>query len=239
MLNHQPSVQREIERSALRWWADAGVDALVDDVPTPWLDRGVARKVAEAAHAPPTKVADTLAELVAQVTSIDALDSHAPHDQRIAASGNPTAELMVVIDMPEPDDWRSGQLMSGEAGTLFDAMLSAIKLDRSDCYIAALCPARLAGGMIPAELIDPLASAMRRHIVLAAPKKLWAMGVAVNRVVIGADAVPGRGDKRFLNYEGRNMEAVGSFSPRLLLQQPKRKAGAWADMQALMRGNDA
>jgi uracil-DNA glycosylase len=226
-------------RSALDWWVEAGVDTLVDEAPVPWLARGKAKTVAAAVESPAQKAAGTLAELTAQLASLPALDASASKTQRIAASGNAQADLMVMIDMPEADDATTGTLLGGEAGALFDKMLGAIQLDRTQCYIAAFCPARLPGGSIPVELIDILSDLARRHVALAAPKKLWIMGMAASRALIGPDAVFGQGSLRHVNQDGAIVEAVASFSPRMLLQQPKRKAAAWADMQALMRGLDA
>lgn len=223
-------------RSALSWWIDAGVDVTIDEAPVPWLARAKSKPVAEATLAQPSKPATTLTELSELISACSALDPFAPHTHRIVASGNAQADLMVMIDMPEADDASAGILISGEAGELFDKMLAAISLDRTRCYIAAFCPARLPGGSIPAELIEPLSDFARRHVALAAPKKLWIMGMAASRALIGADAVFGQGSLRHVNHSGVTIEAVASFSPRMLLQQPKRKAAAWADMQALMQG---
>lgn len=235
MLNTVPPVQREMVRSALGWWIDAGVDTLVDEAPVPWLSRAKS-KTAVPLAAPAPKAAETLADLTRQLVTLPALDAFAPRLQRIAASGNAQADLMVMIDMPEADDASAAMLISGEAGSLFDKMLSAIQRDRSQCYVATFCPARLPGGSIPSELIDPLGPLARRHVALVAPKRLWIMGMAASRALIGADAVFGQGNLRHVNHDGVKVTAVASFSPRMLLQQPKRKAAAWTDMQALMQG---
>ncbi len=236
MLNPSTTVQREMVRSALTWWVDAGVDVTIDEVPVPWHDRLRSNPGHESAPVPPAKSVTSLAELTGQLVTLPALDPFAPRTHRIAASGNPLSDLMVMIDMPEVDDATNGILIGGEAGELFDRMLAAISLDRTRCYIAAFCPARLPGGSIPSELIDPLSRLASHHVLLAAPKKLWIMGLAASRALIGADAVFGQGRIRHVNQDGMIIEAVASFSPRMLLQQPKRKAAAWADMQALMQG---
>jgi uracil-DNA glycosylase len=239
MLNPSVPVQREMVRSALSWWVDAGVDVTVDEMPAPWMARNKPKPVAATVVSQPAIMAETLVELTAQIVALPALDPLALPGRRIAASGNPQADLMVMIDMPEVDDAATGLLIGGEAGDLFGKMLAAIQLDRSQCYIAAFCPTRLPGGTIPADLIDQLSNFAQRHVTLAAPKKLWIMGMAASRALIGADAMFGQGRIRHVNYGDTMVEAVASFSPRMLLQQPKRKAAAWVDMQALMRGIDA
>lgn len=239
MLNASTPVQSEIVRSALDWWVAAGVDTSVDEDPVPWLARGAAKPAIALRPAPALKAATTLADLTAQLCDLSALDPFAPRSHRIAASGNAAADLMVMIDMPEAEDAAAARLISGEAGDLFEKMLAAIQRDRGQCYLAAFCPARLPGGGIPAEIVAPLGDLARSHVAMVRPKKLWIMGMAASRALIGADAVFGAGRLRHVNHPNGNVEAVASFSPRMLLQQPKRKAGAWADMQALMRGMDA
>lgn len=239
MLNASTPVQSEIVRSALDWWVAAGVETLVDEHPVAWLSRGAAKPAAALHSASKPKAASTLAELTSQICDLPVLDPFAPRSHRIAASGNPAADLMIMVDMPEPEDVATTCLISGEAGDLFEKMLSAIQRDRSQCYVASYCPARLPGGSIPAEIVEPLSELARSHVAMVRPKKLWIMGMAASRALIGSDAVFGAGRLRHVNHLNGNVEAVASFSPRMLLQQPKRKAGAWADMQALMRGMDA
>jgi uracil-DNA glycosylase len=230
-------------RSLVGWWADAGVDQLIDEVPTPWLER-VAQKAAPVVEArkPQAKVPQTpempcdLAGFSNWLMALPALNPICPPAQRIAASGNPAADLMVLIDVPEPEDAANGALLSGSAGALFDRMLAAIKRDRQSVYIAAICPGRPPGGSIAEELLVDLAPLARQHIALVAPKRLWLMGQTASRAALGVDEASVRGRLGNFNHEGVNVTTVASVSPRFLLANPKRKAAAWADMQMLIEG---
>lgn len=233
--------------SLIGWWADAGVDQAIDEVPTPWLDRKakvdapVARS--EMPRAAPRPIAPQVPEMPATLPAfVQWLGAHpmlgpiCPPDQRIVASGNPDADLMILIDVPEPGDAANGALLSGQAGALFDKMLAAIERDRRSTYIAAICPGRPPGGSITEELLIDLAPLARQHIALAAPKRLWLMGQTASRAALGVDEAATRGRLGNFNHEGVNVTAVASFSPRFLLANPKRKAAAWADMQMLIEG---
>jgi uracil-DNA glycosylase len=237
MLATAHPVHSETIASALAWWADAGVDTLVSEAPTPWLARA-GKFVAPAPLPEPVAAAKpaSLTEVIDRLRALPALDTVAPVGQRLPASGPADADLMAIIDMPEPGDVAAGALISGEAGVLFDKMLAAIGRDRASVYVAALCPARSAGGMVPAALVEELAEYARQHIGFSGAKRVWVMGQTASRALIGADARPGRAEKRNINHNGGNVEAVASFSPRLLLQNAKLKKAAWDDMQALMRG---
>ncbi len=126
---------RTIAASALDWWRDAGADASIDESPRDWLAAveppkpvARARAVAEPA-AMVLPLPATLAAFEAWRTGSDAPEAGWP-SQPIAAQGPSSADLMILIDLPEREDGDSGILMSGPVGRLFDRMLAAIGRDR-------------------------------------------------------------------------------------------------------------
>jgi DNA polymerase len=227
--------------SLMAWWNEMGVDTLIDENPVPWLDRARAKAPLVSEPAPPAEIRmpSTLPAFSRWLADSPDIPDAGPPGRRIAVSGNPQAPLMVMIDMPELGDADAGHLLSGDAGELFDRMLAALKLDRDSAYIAALCPGRVPTGLVPAASEPRLAEIGRRHIALAAPKQLWLMGSAVSRAILGMELAQARGTLHKINHENGTVEAVASFSPRFLLQSPRRKADAWADMQMLIKGNSA
>jgi uracil-DNA glycosylase len=245
MLEATNPVQSEMITAALDWWVNAGVDCIIDEVPVPWLERAKAAQplpaqVATTAPKPVVltePVPKTLPAFVEWLATTASLPSCGPPAQRLVAAGDPHASLMVMIDMPEIADPAQGLLLSGDVGDLFEKMLSAIHQTRESIYLACFSPGRPAGGILSAPMLAQLTPLAWQHIDLIGPKRLWLMGQTVSRAIIGPDAAPGTGIKRKINHEGRNVESVASFSPSFLLANPKRKAAAWADMQALTEGN--
>lgn len=218
-----------------------GVDTLVDEHPVAWLDRAkpVAKAPAIAAPPPEIRMPSTLPAFTRWLMDSPDVPEAGPPARRMAVSGNPEAELMIMVDMPEIGDPDAGHLLSGDVGELFDRMLGALKFDRQSCYIAALCPGRAPTGMLSKQSEPRLGEIALHHIALKAPKFLWLMGSAVSRAILGVELVAARGTLHKINHEYGNVEAVVSFSPRYLLQNPRRKADAWADMQMLTKGNNA
>ncbi len=231
------SVSPHLMASALRWWQESGVDVISGDVPVSWLTSSAppprANTAADARPAPPPLPA-TLADLHNWLADDKNLAFAGPAKLRYPAFGQAGAELMVLTDMPEIEDAKSGALLTGPAGELFDKMLSALKLDRSQIYGAALCPARPAGGRLPDDAIEELRRIGLHHIALAAPKRLWLLGQSTGRTIFGADSAANGSHLQTLNHSGVKVTAITSLHPRVLLQQPKRKAQVWAEMQLLM-----
>jgi uracil-DNA glycosylase len=247
MLNGGQHRLRDAVASALGWWADAGVDMLADEEVRDWLTAPArpapvapphpapasqADQPAPAPAAPATLPAD-LAGLLALLAGGDYAPRPAPPHLRVAPAGDPAAPLMIVTDMPEAGDERSG-LFSGETATLYDAMLAAMGLDRARVYCAPLSPARFAGGRIDERHVDPLARIMRRHLSLATPRAVLLFGDEAARVLLGPDALAKRGGIRFVNHDGGEIPAICITHPRTLRRAPAAKAAAWRDMRLLI-----
>lgn len=227
--------------SALEWWQDAGVDTLVDEAPRNWLAPPEARPAAAAPAAGvdpvPAALPATLTEFEAWRIGADAPD--AGWGVPIAPQGAAASGLMIVVDMPERDDGRAGTLLSGDVGRLFDRMLAAIGRDRQSIYLASLAVARPASGRIAPEMTAPLADLARHHVALVRPRRLLVMGDAANRVLLGTSAAASPPLLHVFKHDAGQTEAVATFHPRFLLDQPAQKARAWRDLQMLIEGMGA
>jgi uracil-DNA glycosylase family 4 len=223
--------------SVLGWWRDAGVDTTVADSPRNWLAEPMGGAPAPVAPKPAAvERPATLAALRAWMESAPALPDGSLPGRRLLAEGDPASNLMILIDMPEPADGAAGRLLSDDTGRLLDRMLAAIGRDRGSIYLASLCLARPAGGRIDPAGLAAIADIARQHVTLAAPKRLLLMGQAVSRAILATELVEIRGELRIVNHGGVSVEAVASFAPRFLIQNPARKADAWRDLRVLTGG---
>lgn len=224
--------------SVLDWWADAGVDVLVDDAVRDWFAVPVAKV---AAPAPGTAAA--VGSTSALPPSIEAFAAwrtgpEAPEagwsGVSLAASGPANAKVMVLIDCPEREDGDAGALLSGAAGRLFDRMLAAVGLARDEVHLAAVCARRPAAGRVPREVEARLGEVARHLVELAAPERLLLLGEATSRAILAADRASVRGSLQPFNHKGGQTQVVASHHPRLLIERPALKAESWRDLQLLM-----
>ncbi len=229
--------------SLISWWQEMGVDSLIDEVPVPWLERAKPLKQSQTVAsiavqpAPKADLPADLPQFLDWFMTTDTLPESGPASQRIAPSGDASADLMILFDMPDVEDRTN--LLSGEVGDLFDRMLEKIERNRSTIYLATLTPNRIPSGILPEASLMKLGEIARHHIALATPKRLWILGGAASRAVLGVDVVEARGSLHKINHNGSIVEAVASYHPRFLLRNPRRRNDAWADMQMLIKGIDA
>jgi DNA polymerase len=232
MLNGGQHRFRDVIASAIGWWADAGLDTIVDEQARDWLSPAKAAPAAPiAAAAPASSLPDSIEALHTLLAAGAYAPQPAPPSRRIAPSGAIASDLMIVADMPDADDVAT--LFTGETARLFDAMLAAMGLDRTRIYLAPFLPARSAGRIAPGQG-EALAALMRRHIALAAPRALMIFGDEAACRLIGPEALQNRGGLRAVNHDGGTVPAIATFHPRHLRRMPALKAGAWADMRLLL-----
>src|SRR4051812_25352627 len=228
--------------SALAWWAEAGVDTLVGEEPRDWL-RPKAGGDAEApiAEAPPAPASPTqefpaqLELFRAWLASTEDLAFAAPAAPRICPAGDPASGLMILADMPSGEDCSAGTLISGEAGRLFERMLAAIGRARGLFYLAALSCIRSPSGQLNGEAMRSCAALARHHVGLAAPKALLLFGDACAKALLGLSVPQARGRWHEIATHAGPVKALATIAPRQLLEAPRLKALAWADLQMLIK----
>lgn len=237
------SLDRAHAASLLRWWKDAGVDALVEDTPRDWLRASAAPAAGREAKPAPREQAlaespalpPTLPEFLAWLRDSPDVPEARWGRNRLLPSGDPSSDLMILVDMPEPGDAEAGRLLAGEVGELFDKMLVAIGRSRETVWLAPIATVR-AIGRVPDQAAHRLVDIARHQIALVRPKRLLTMGERPNRALIGTDWQKRRGDYHLLNLGGVSIETVGTFHPSLLHSSPSYKKEAWKDLQLLTKG---
>lgn len=242
MTELQTAVDPRLVAAALQWWDDMGVDTLVEDEAQPWLGRvavaspaPVARSKAEEAP-PPAALPATLEAFVEWLSTDDSVPEAGPRHLRVKPFGTPGAKITIITDMPEQGDAESGALLSGEVGRLFDRMLAAIGLTREAVYCFPLVPGRPPSGRASVESYARLGEIAKHHLGLVNPEQVWLLGQSTSRALLGLDATVTHKTNQKINHIRSIVPAIASLPPRLLLQNPQRKAAVWQDMQMLIGG---
>lgn len=226
-------------QSLLGWWRDAGVDTLVDEAPRDWLAEprpAAVTSTPTVPHSTPEALPQTLLAFRTWIEEAETLPDGSTKGRRIFPEGDAASGLMILVDMPEPADSVAGTLLSDEAGRLFDRMLATIGRERGSVWLGSLVLARPAGGRIDPERAEAIGAFAKHHVVLARPRRLLLMGQAASRAVLGMELVAARGRLHAVNHGGVTMEAVATFAPRFLIQNPQRKADSWRDLRLLIEG---
>ena len=220
--------------SVIGWWIEAGVDVAIQEKPRAWLGAAAAAPSPElAAVALPAPGDELPASFEAfrnwlgQTPSLPFANGNV---RRVLPQGIEAAEIMLLADMPTPEDVADGQPIAGHAWELTERMLAAIGFSTDQAYVASLSCFHSPGTRLAGADLEACAAIARRHVDLAKPKRLLLLGDAPCRALLGKPLTAARGHVH--KIEG--VRTVATFHPRFLLDRPSNKALAWQDLLLLM-----
>ncbi len=148
--------------------------------------------------------------------------------------GNPKARLMFIGEGPGQDEDLAGEPFVGAAGQLLNRIIDAIRLRRSDVYIANVVKCRPPGNRLPeADEIETCLPFLRRQIAAIRPLFICTLGGCAAHALLGNSEPISRLRGRFLDYEG--IRIMPTFHPAYLLRNPEKKREVWEDMKLLMK----
>lgn len=247
-LHSNPGFTGQEAAALLVWWREAGVDTLVSDTPTSWLDipeEVLVPSPAIVAETPRSKLAKEAP--IAQpkskedFSSFESLAALADYVQKTwpntpFADGQAESGLMILGEGPSAEDLRQGRPFTGPAGLFLDRMLRAIGRDRSSAYISLIAPRRRIPGPVPEDAIAADLALTRAHIRLAKPKVLLLLGGPAVQTLTGNKSPISkiRGEwLPLIHPELQSIQAVATYNPAYLLRRPEAKAQSWADLLEL------
>ena len=220
--------------SVIGWWIEAGVDVAIQEQPRAWLGATATVTSPEprtlAAPGPTQDIPASLEAFRNWLGETPALPFAKTNARRALPLGIGAAEVMLLADMPTPEDVAEGQPIAGQAWDLTQRMLAAISFDRDQTYVAGLTCFHSPGTRLSGNDLEACATLARRHVALAKPKRLLLLGDAPCRALLGKPLTAARGHV----HKVEGVRAVATFHPRFLLDRPSNKALAWKDLLLLM-----
>lgn len=222
----------DIAATTLDWWAESGVDIVLDDVARDWLAPPAPRAVAA-----PVAAADPIQTGPGDYAGFWSWRSGAGAPERdwsaaiLSPEGPHDADLLLLVDHPNGDS-----MLGGEEGALLDRILAAIGRSRDDVLIAGLAMARPIADAISPDAIPALATAAHRLLALTPAKTVMTIGHTTSRAVLEADGAPATRGLHGINRSGRELQALAIAHPRFMMKHPQAKREAWRCLQSLLGG---
>ncbi len=222
----------ELAASALEWWADAGVDMLVEDEARDWLARPT-----RTASVSPTPAAAPIETGPADYASFWEwrLGPTAPEqgwgNPILPPEGPQDADLLILVDQPNGDT-----LIGDIEGAMFDRILASIRRSREDVLIAGLAMARPLADTLSPDALPPLSAATERLFSLTPAKTVLIVGHTTSRAILAPDGAPVPRALHAINRTGRELQALAIAHPRFMMKHPQVKREAWRCLQSLLGG---
>jgi len=149
----------------------------------------------------------------------------------ILGAGDAAADWLFVSDAPSRLDLEHYQLFSGRAGQLYEAMLNAMGLDRDSVYTTSIFKCVTSDDLSIAASCDKL---IYRQIELLKPKVIVTFGEFATQSIVKSNENLEQLRKQNLHCHHSKVPIVATYNPLLLLDEPRLKAGVWADLKKCM-----
>ena len=244
--------------AALRLQVEWGVDEALDDRPQDRRTMGAPlRRTLEpvirpaALPRPPPPQVASAQEVAAAAASLAALrDALASFDgcslrrtatNLVFAEGDPESRLVLVADVPGPDEDRAGRPFAGATGETLDRILASIGLDRAQALLTSLVPWRPPGDRPPNEAeLQACLPFLHRQLALIQPAFAVLFGRMALRALAGGDARRSRGKWLELAIPGLGtpLRALAMPTVAHIRTTPAARRDAWADLVQLRRALD-
>ena len=175
----------------------------------------------------------TLDELKNLCDTADILKTDLADTRLVFGKGNPHADLMIIGEAPGAKEDALGEPFVGASGNLLTKILEAIKIERSDIYIANILKHR------PPENRNPSAEErkrslpfLERQIDIIQPKLILCLGLVSAQTLLGTTQALKDLRSEFHPYRN-SFELMVTYHPAALLRNKHLKRDTWEDVQKL------
>ena len=160
---------------------------------------------------------------------------HSSRRNIVFGVGNPDARLVFVGEAPGADEDVQGEPFVGKAGQLLTRIIEAIKLKRSEVYIANVVKCRPPGNRDPQDdEIQTCIPFLKKQLAAIQPRIICTLGRYSTQALLetreGITALRGR-----FHELPNGMKVMPTYHPSFLLRYPEKKREVWEDMQKVQK----
>ena len=159
----------------------------------------------------------------------------------VFGDGNIHSPIMIVGEGPGQKEDELGKPFVGDAGTLLNKMLKAIKIEREKIYITNVVNYRPPNNRKPEKSeINRYSEYLKEHISIIDPQILILMGSTAMEAIFGSNKriSKERGQWKETIIKQKSYKTIITFHPAYLLRQPDQKKFSWKDLKIIRKEID-
>ena len=159
----------------------------------------------------------------------------------VFGDGDIQSPIMIVGEGPGQKEDELGKPFVGDAGSLLNKMLKAIKIERQKIYITNVVNYRPPNNRKPEQSeINRYSEYLKEHIVIIDPKIIILMGSTAMESLFGSKIKISkeRGIWKKVIINNKTYLVMITFHPAHLLRQPDQKKNSWSDLKEIKKKID-
>ena len=182
-----------------------------------------------------------LEDLKRKIEAIQDCDLKKNASKIVFGDGNIHSPIMIVGEGPGQKEDELGKPFVGDAGTLLNKMLKAIKIEREKIYITNVVNYRPPNNRKPEKSeINRYSEYLKDHISIIDPQILILMGSTAMEALFGGNKriSKERGQWKEIIIKQKTYKSIITFHPAYLLRQPDQKKFSWEDLKIIHKKID-
>ena len=182
-----------------------------------------------------------LKDLKRKIEAIQDCDLKKNASKIVFGDGNIHSPIMIVGEGPGQKEDELGKPFVGDAGTLLNKMLKAIKIEREKIYITNVVNYRPPNNRKPEKSeINRYSEYLKEHISIIDPQILILMGSTAMEALFGGNKriSKERGQWKEIIIKQKTYKSIITFHPAYLLRQPDQKKYSWEDLKIIHKKID-
>ena len=156
---------------------------------------------------------------------------HQTRTHAVPGHGSLTADWMFVGEAPGQNEDQQGLPFVGRAGQLLDAMISALKMQREEAFVANVIKCRPPNNRDPvAEEVEQCEPFLHQQLEIIKPSVIVALGRISAQLLLRSSEPIGKLRGKIYHYGASNIPLIPTYHPAYLLRSPEQKGKAWQDL---------
>tara|TARA_B100001057_G_scaffold120183_1_gene118834 strand:- start:293 stop:1012 length:720 start_codon:yes stop_codon:yes gene_type:complete len=219
----------------LKWQIEAGIDEVISDSPLKFSKDNIRKENKKpentySANLDQLKNFSDLYEYLSNSTECE-LKNISKNLSKI--QGNLNSKIMIITNIPSPEEDKEGKVLVGKSYDLFINILSSINLSLDSVCFTPVIPWKTPGERDLNRIeIDLLLPFIKKQIEIINPKILIFLGADPLKYILQKDngILNSRGSFLDYKYSETNISCLPILSPDFLIRRPEYKRETWNDL---------
>lgn len=205
--------------------------AAIDDGPDEVIETDVVSKDLEVKSVDVNLEPESLENIALKISGCQNCELHTTRNNTVPGVGNPNADWIFVGEAPGQNEDEQGLPFVGRAGQLLDSMIAALRMQRTDVFIANVIKCRPPGNRDPLrEEVNQCELYLHQQLSLIKPKVIVALGRISAQALLKTTESLGQLRGKRHKYGADEIPLVITYHPAYLLRSPQQKSKSWEDL---------
>jgi DNA polymerase len=224
----------------LKWQIEAGIDEVISETPMRFYEDNIIKENKKTENTSPANLDQlmNLNDLYEYLSSSIECELQNISKNSIKIQGNLNSKIMIITNIPSPEEDKEGKVLIGKNYNLFINILSSINLSLDSLCFTPIIPWKTPGEReLNENEIELLLPFIKKQIEIIKPRILIFLGADPIKYILQKDTgiLNSRGSFLDYTYGDSTISCLPILTPDFLIRRPEYKRETWNDLIILSK----